>query len=307
MPLSSVSRLFPLLLTIALWACGGSGGNVLGGNPLPGQPQQNQSLDNLTVSQSFTTASGTAIGDLENGTGRPLSFNTTQSGFGDQIQLDYNAASDSYTVRINQAGLSRNETFGPGDIDAANSDTEVTIYARGDQTFALLKPDNTQLPLSFVGYGAWQDARAQNNAVRFETAFFTYGILTAANDIPNNRTARYTAIVDGFWSPGDALLSIGGTADFEADFINNRINGTFTLVGEEILTPTIRPFGTFDAVGTISATQNEFSGTLQNRVSATNTGFFDGAFFGPNAEELGGTFRLTGFGQAAGVFVGREN
>ncbi|MEO0410774.1 MAG: transferrin-binding protein-like solute binding protein [Pseudomonadota bacterium] len=292
---------------VLLAGCGGSGDNSFGGNPLPGQPTQNQSLDNLAVSQTFQTTSGTIVGDLAVGTGAPLSFNTAQSGFGSQVELQYNASNDSYTVRINQGGLSRTETFRPSDIDAALSDQTFTAYARGDQLLGLLTPNNPITPLSFVGYGAWQDVRDQGSSVRFETAFFTYGIRTAANDIPVTGPITYNGIVDGFWNPGDGLRVLGGTVSFTADFPNDRINGTFDMVGESITSTNIRPFGIFDAVGTISSGQNEFSGTLQNRVSATNTGFFDGAFFGPDAVEIGGTFRLTGFGQAVGVFVGSSN
>lgn len=290
-----------------LTACGGSGGNSLGGNPLPGQPTQNQSLADLVVSQTFQTTSGTIVGDLAVGTGAPLSFNTAQSGFGSQVELQYNATNDNYTVRINQGGLSRTETFEPSDIDAALSDETFTAYARGDQLLGLLKPNNPQTPLNFVSYGAWQETRNEGSSVRFETAFFTYGIRTAANDIPVSGPMTYNGIVDGFWNPGDGLRVLGGTASFTADFSNNRINGTLDMVGESITSTNVRPFGIFDAVGTISGSQNEFSGTLQNRVSATNTGFFDGAFFGPDAQEMGGTFRITGFGQAVGVFVGSSN
>ncbi|MEM7568582.1 MAG: transferrin-binding protein-like solute binding protein [Pseudomonadota bacterium] len=300
----------PLLLTASalLSACGGGfAGNTGGGGLGPGQPTQNQDLSNLVVSQSFETASVAIVGNLAVGTGTPTSFSTAQADFGTQVQLDYDAGDDSYTVSINQGGISRTETFGPGDIDAAASSNVFTGYTRGDQIFALLRPDNPTQPLSFVGYGAWQESTTQGASVLFQTAFFTYGILTAANDIPRQDSAQYSGFVDGFWNPGDGLHVLSGTANFDANFGNNLISGTLVMSGESITDASVRAFGTFDAVGTISASENEFSGTLQNRVSATNTGFFDGAFFGPNAEELGGSFRLTGFGEAAGVFVGASN
>ena len=99
--------------------------------------------------------------------------------------------------------------------------------------------------------------------------------------MPTTGTATYQMTVAGHAFPGIQAASdrTTGTATLNANFgtgtVDTAIKLGFTVTG----------------TGTISADQ--FSGTLSySDASATTSGTFQGAFFGPNAKEAGMTFQF---------------
>jgi hypothetical protein len=310
------SKLVILGAAVALLAaCGGGGGGPSsggGGNGGGGGgdgggdgPTSNDTLTNLTVSETFATAAATMTGTVEQG-GTVSGVSSGQSGLGTPVTLAYDAANDSYTVKIDQAGISANTTFQPTDRDAGSSTATYDVFKSGDDQFVLFKPGNATKTLTYTTYGGWLRRTASGSNVDFDTSFFVFGVSTPAEDMPTTGTASYAAAVDGYWVNTSGLQVLQGDGALTADFAAGAMSGAFALNGVDE-GGTSHGFDTFD--GAASITGNLFSGTMTGR-NTDYSGTWGGGFFGPGAEEVGGSFRLTdpadSGNQAVGVFVGNR-
>lgn len=287
-----------------LAACGGgsSGGGPSTSAPPP--PQTNSTLTNLTVSQTFSTASATIKGHLTSLTGIPSGVNSQQSDLGSAVTVSYDAQRDRYSISVREAGVTGNETFGAAEHDLDESNADVDVYSRetGDesQLFLLFKPGNPAKGLTYVAYGAWQKLNSASG-VDFATTYFIFGVRTETADMPTTGTASYSAIVEGVWTDSLAFHTLAGTADLTADFGGGTVDGRFDLIGHGV-SGNVRPFDIL--TGSASISGNTFSGTLAGETRSFS-GDWGGGFFGPGAQEIGGTFNVTnGNEHATGAFVG---
>jgi hypothetical protein len=295
-----------LFLSLPLAACGGGGGGKDMTTPPP-SGSSNSKLTDLKVSETFSTTAGTMSGRF---TGASTVENVTsaQGGLGNDVTVAYNADNGSYTVSVNQAGINSSMAFAPADLNTSSSTANVYEFDRtvnGDpQTFLLYVPGNPASGLSYVTYGAWQHSHQGTSTQDFETSFFVFGIRTPTDDMPRTGSATYGTVVDGFWADSTGLSALNGAGNVTADFGSGQVNGSFAIGGVNVNTRAARNLDTFTGTGSISG--NTFSGSF-NGTGSNYKGDWDGGFFGPAAEELGGTFRVTdGGNQAVGVFVGKK-
>lgn len=123
---------------------------------------------------------------------------------------------------------------------------------------------------SYVNFGAYNAPKDNQN----HAYALAYGQITPANAVPTTGTATYegNAIINPLTS--NSINAIEGTSSFEVDYGNKQINGDVTTYG-----------GVRYQLGGI-ITSNSFSGN-RNGIQ------MQGRFFGPKAEELGGTFHST--------------
>ena len=103
---------------------------------------------------------------------------------------------------------------------------------------------------------------------------------------------------------------MGGSSDFTADFATMKVATTLDLTGTVVGTATTKKLGYFEGAGTIAALGGGFDGTFTHRGTDADgnvySGSFAGAFFGPQGQEMGYSFSLTGNGgAAAGAVVGK--
>jgi hypothetical protein len=87
---------------------------------------------------------------------------------------------------------------------------------------------------------------------------------------------------------------------------------TLDLAGTNMVNGSEKSLGLFNGTGTIVALGGEFGGTLAHQGTDVDgnvySGSFAGAFFGPQGQEVGYSFSLTGpGGAAAGAVVGKSN
>ena len=301
------------LPAMLLSACGGGstgGGSVATSPPPPAPAPTNSTMTNLTVSETFQTASGSTSGNINAITGIPSGFTSAQSAFGSGVTVAYNASSDSYTVQVNQAGITASSTFGPAQFNTVDSDQYVDIYDRdiGDesQQFLLYRGESSGFTLTYVTFGYWLRGRpASGSSLDLATSFFVAGIRTAATSMPSTGTASYEVGAVGLWTDSLEVDILQGTATLSANFGTGSLSGTFDMSGVPVLAGGLRPFDLVSASASISG--NTFSGSM-NGLSSGYTGTWSGGFFGPNAAEIGGSFRLTNSfgGQAVGAFAGAQ-
>lgn len=307
-------------LALALAACGGGGGGGVGSTPPPPAPtpsptpaQTNSTLTNLTVSETFQSTGARVSATANAGTGTATNIQSSDSNFGGAVSIAYDAVTNGYTVR--SAG--GDQTFLPAHRDDASNAT-LTIYervngARADQ-LVLFNPgaNNPQLALTYTSYGAWQTITENATSIDFAQQFFVYGVRQPANQ-PSTGSANYTTRVDGFWTTTGGLYSLGGTSSFSANFANMTVATSLNLTGTNVVSGGTRTLGQFDGTGTIAATGGGFNGTFQHQGGGDQGGVvynggFNGAFFGPQGQEMGYSFRLTSpSGTAVGAVVGKAN
>ena len=300
-----------------LAACGGadsSGGPMTAAPPpsvsSPSSPSSstttgNTSLTNLTVSETFSTASATMRGRIaEDGT--PSDVVSTHSGMGNAVTVDYDVTADSYTVNVNQGGIVAADTFGPVDYDDVQSTAQLGVFTKTSAAEArallLAQPGVAGTGLSYVTFGTWQHLQGATT-IETEMALFVAGVRTPMVGMPTGGMASYDGVVLGFWTDITSANSLGGTANIVADFDNGTMTGHFELTGTNLTDFSPNPFDNLNGAATISGTG--FSGPLSGE-STSFSGTSAGGFFGPDGQEVGGSFRVTdGFGgNAVGVFTG---
>lgn len=230
------------------------------------------------------------------------------------VSLSYDAATGAYTVREVGGGSA---TFLPSTKNPSASDATVSVYnqATGNRTdqLVLFNPGagNTKMALSYVSYGIWQQVTDNGATVGAVQQFLLYGIRQASNQ-PSTGSASYSTLVDGFWHNADGVYSLKGQSSFTADFSAKTVTTTLDLIGTKVGTSQEKGLGLFNGTGTIAALGGGFSGTFTQQgadnFGNTYSGGFDGAFFGPQGQEVGYTFTLSGSGGAAvGAVVGKSN
>jgi hypothetical protein len=152
------------------------------------------------------------------------------------------------------------------------------------------------------------DRRTGNNT-EAGSIHFVHGDRTPAAEIPASGTATYSAV-----SRGDVRIAL--TADFGPRTVAAQLNRDFSEYGDSIGGFSVIPGVDLHGTGPI-ASLGSFSlpldGSMVLHSTATPvqvTGLLDGAFFGPNARQVGGVFAV---GETPGVallsdaFVGVRN
>ncbi len=170
--------------------------------------------------------------------------------------------------------------------------------------------------LSYVSLGLWQWAGLLPDGNGFdEGAFlFVHGERTLATDIPTSGTASYSAatlnsIFDITLSANFGQRTLSAQLARAAQLFYDGDRGYTTILGVDV-----HGTGAITASGSFSI---PLSGTLINPELAPReptlrpaTGLFEGAFFGPNAAQVGGFFAIglaPGGAEVLDAFVGARD
>ncbi|MCH2065925.1 transferrin-binding protein-like solute binding protein [Shimia sp.] len=201
------------------------------------------------------------------------------------------------------SGSAGNSKF---DIDTRDGDE---IYYRENSTYYSTDAENRDdgdaayfsktdsSGLDHLVYGAWYDLDRQNPT----TGAGHYGVATRATAMPQSSSATYRgkglgiANHDGIHSDTNFDVTVT-TSDFSSISVQSS-NTTWTDGAHKRLSD-----GTYQFVEDASAL--DFSGTGQiddagfnaNLTSAAGSGTATGSFYGPNAEEVGASFAISGSG-----------
>jgi len=154
----------------------------------------------------------------------------------------------------------------------------------------------------YLAWGAWSaEQTGRPNAKVMEGSHWIAGTMTQTVDMPMSGTASYVGQVHGTAYEGNALHALNGTSKLTADFGAGSIGGQLDVHYANR--------GTAYAISHltgVSISGNQFGGAL---AGADNSGNIQGAFFGPNAAEVGGNWAINkngGASQATGVFTGKK-
>ena len=183
--------------------------------------------------------------------------------------------------------------------------------------------DTPVIGLSYVALGEWQQP---GNAGNPQYSLFAFGYETPASAMPTSGTATFSGMAQGseFAPVGTQgqIVSVGlfGRAALSVDFASGSIAGSFTqmtaapynAVGTAPavsyattppfpLPPPGGPWNDVSVSASIAAGTNKFSGTTAAAsnpqsaysLSGSATGSVAGAFYGPNAQELGAIWTLS--------------
>lgn len=286
-----------LTLGLTMTACGGgsTGTSVSPGSTQPPLPpvQTNSSLANLQYSETFPLASAVMSLDLTlTGQGENQTF--ASANISSARTLSYNANNDSFTLRIVQADVNHQEVFAPSDIDAGSSDANFTVYDKSNELLILLNPHAPLLDLEYVTLGGWVSSTASTQR-DISFGYAAGGVQTPDSDMPTTGTASYEGEISGtgITKPTGVLYLIAGTIDIDADFGTGDVTSTITVLREDYNTSQMYAPYLFESNGTISGSTNLFGGTIISLDGSNLSGRVDGAFFGPNADEVGGSFNAS--------------
>lgn len=251
------------------------------------------------------------------GTQSTMKYSTTPtsaSGFGNNTrittQVVYDSATDTYTLK-DTAAPTVMSSFGPANITSTT--TNFTNYRKTSgattETFRLLNksPANTLIVLNYVTYGQWRRSTASGTTNSVNDTYVVFGTKTASSAMPTIGSATYNTILDGTFVNKDGAYAVSGSGTFNANFASGSITYSATASGApEVGGPAIA-FGAMTGTGSIATASSSFRGTggFNGNGYALDV---NGNFYGPAANEIGGTFRLRSTsaigGNGTGAIVG---
>ncbi len=260
------------------------------GSPAP-FPNAATGLDAVVTNLPGDTAIGT-VGF------RQVGGVNVASPLGDGATVTYLVSTDGIEVE----SASGTHSFGPSDISEDYSD--LVVFGDLDATVAgdrltLSIPTVDGVRLSYVRHGIFSVTNLAGLFDEFE--LFAFGDTTEGAGMPVSGMASYSntfyASISDVANPGSPSLYTAddstGSASFIADFGLGRVYTSIDLNNAEhfINANDVKDFGVLQGEGQIAAGSPAFSGDI---TSAGVTGGFEGAFFGPSADEVGMIFNVSG-------------
>lgn len=179
----------------------------------------------------------------------------------------------------------------------AASDFLVAVTSGGDQFAAFADP--AAQGFEHQTFGMWANGLNAGTGV-FGAA--SVGSVTPGSGVPTSGTATYNgsatgAYVDATGTDFFTFADFSASADF--GLANSLIVATTNTTAVNVTTSAASSMPSLNFAGVGGANQ-PFSINIVN-TGPTLAGTLDGQFYGPNAEELGGTFLMTG---SAGQYMG---
>ncbi len=166
----------------------------------------------------------------------------------------------------------------------------------GDIVNIFVGMDSTN-QFSHSTWGYWVH-RDDTNAFEFDAGYWVAGNLTPAANIPNSGSASYTGGMIGLTTQGEPLA---GEMNWNVNFATRSVTGSF----DNITKDGAAWINSAAVSGGWSAGTNAVSASITG--AQVSSGIAHGAFFGPSAQELGGTWRInhTNGDKGAGIFLGK--
>ena len=278
------------LAACMLAGCGGGGGSG-GTRPTPDNataPIPDGANRDLTTVPTPTAMTVGGVSRMDNGAGPYPPFVTF---------------SNAPSLRINIPALGVDDTFTQADVASTTVFSGVqmpTLKRSGGgsvRTVTWIVPSTGVSGLRFSSLGVWDRADLTTGIIN-QMAAISFGGRTLGSDVPTVGTATYSGFVLGnaIEAPG-RQFSITGLASATADFGARNIAFTSANSAKtDRATGITSADAGYNLTGTLTyaAGSNTLAGTLGS--GNGKTGPATGAFYGPQAAEMGVTFSLTASG-----------
>jgi len=305
MPIKTMTSVMLVGLAAGLAGCGGGGGG--GGSAIAPpafpsfklmQPYQTQTFAVSGISQ---TGSGTtdSSGTITSSTPGPVdAANSTAT-----ITYDPTQIPSAFSFATPQSSIAFDRNLGNTLICSSG------VCEGNTATASALLVDPIAVGWNYQTFGIWADSPT---ATTWIAGAISVGYPTPASAVPTTGNATFTGIAAGFYvdSTG-ALFGTAASMTANADFTNRSIGfATSNTQVADVNGTTIGPNLGLNLSGTLtySAGTNQFSGAV-NTADTTLSGSATGRFYGPSAQEIGGTYGLSatsGVSGMLGAFGGKQ-
>jgi transferrin binding protein len=289
---------------LSVSACGGGGG---GGGTRPDQvPVSGNDAPLAPLGQIAATDHHIDFTQQASLTPAGLgSFDTLHATVAPEVSL-----SNAPSIRVAIPDLGVDDVFGAGTGTVTTSngffrvDTASIESGGTRRTVSYIVPDtdsSNPYRLQFSSLGVWNTADVTTGTIT-EAVAFSVGTRTLGSDIPTTGTANYFGTMLGVAVEGSSQFSVGANASALANFRTRSIAvQTQNSVTTNLATRAVAAAPGYDMTGTLTypAATNALSGTMTTADGKTGTA--SGNFYGPQASELGMTFKLT---SPTGTLVG---
>jgi hypothetical protein len=285
--------------------CGGGGG---GGSPPPVpidapftsfrdvQPNHRYAISGISQTDTGT------IGPTEElVTGFLLPADTAYSKA--TITYDANRIPSAIALTAPQSSVYFDNSAGNSLVCSGGSCTGSTSTAGGGAI------DPIAAGWNYQAFGFWAQLPTPNTWI---SGVISVGAATPGNAVPTTGNATFTGAAAGFYvDPAGAIFGTGASMTANADFSTRSIGfGTSNTILTPFTGGSDIPNSGLDLSGTLtySAGTNGFAGTV-NTADTTLNGTATGQFYGPNAQEIGGTYGLntgSGLSHMLGAFGGKQ-
>lgn len=173
------------------------------------------------------------------------------------------------------------------------SEGVMMAYNQAETTlFAGIDARDPAIPFEYQTFGVWLSSLGQDSGI---AGVLSIGAPTMGNAIPNTTNVTFTGATTGFYADAtDRTYATFSPLTMKVDFLNRTLDLTTTGTEKiDLDTEVSSAAANLDMTGTLTyaAGTNSFAG---NVVATGLSGSSTGQFYGPNAEELGGVFSLSG-------------
>ncbi|KHG33734.1 MAG: hypothetical protein OA34_07805 [Sulfurospirillum sp. MES] len=262
-------------------------------------------VNTKTVAKSYTPSdgevwSGHAVGFVANRSTGAVAIDASTTT--DDVQMTLKPSTGEVKASITVTDGSTNRTL-------TTDYTDTNVYVN-QNAFVAMK-DSGSVPTyaattmsendsyNYLSWGTWSTELSASHKTVVDGSRWIAGKLTPTTSMPSSGTATYNGTVQGMSYESGALKTLNGTHTMNANFASGTITGTMNVnyasSGASYATTNLNA---------VSISGNGFAGGLNG---TDNTGSIKGSFYGPAANEIGGTWALSKTGSsAAGIFAGKK-
>ncbi len=262
-------------------------------------------VNTKNVAKSYTPSdnevwSGHAVGFVANRSTGAVAIDSSTTT--DDVQMTLKPSTGEVKASITVTDGSTNRTL-------TTDYTDTNVYVN-QNAFATMK-DAGNIPTyaattmsendsyNYLSWGTWSTELSASNKTVVDGSSWIAGKLTPTASMPSSGTATYNGTVQGMSYESGSLKALNGSHTMNANFGSGTITGTMNVnyasSGASYATTNLNA---------VSIGGNGFAGGLNG---TDNTGSIKGSFYGPAANEVGGTWALSKTGSsAAGIFAGKK-
>jgi len=286
---------------IALTACSGGGGGGGGNGAIPFiswdqvQPDETVAFDGtsqeVTVEIDPATNIATSVGPISAAGAAKVTSEYIEQGIGRLVPTNSNISTSQSSIKTGDLVL-------PDAIPAFTPVYDAN-FSNNLQNFALIADPFTR-NWNYQTYGIWERNLGNGS---FREIYASFGSVTPNSSVPIIGTAMYNGDLLGeYIAPDGSLFFTSADVSLDADFATSSIDfqSSNTVRVDVETVSNLTADSNLDLSGTLSGApgSNSFNGPLTN-TGANLNGSGNAILYGPNVEEVGGTFALKGSGLEA--------